>query len=212
MKFDTFLLLFFCIGILHLFCIAIDFSKGRQLTKILLIPFLMLWTVTVRPFPLLLSALFFGWLGDVLLIRKDERLFLKFGLLAFLMGHIAYISIFWSHLHHFPAFSTIVGICVVYSVFGFGIFRILRSGLGRMILPVAFYIFAISVMSASALMFALSNGGNSWWAFGASLLFVFSDSILALQLFRKPFKYGRFIVMATYIPAQFLLVWGVLFR
>ena len=89
-------------------------------------------------------------------------------------------------------------------------FRSLQPGLGRMLLPVGVYIFVISCMSASALLFSMSNGRGAWWAFAGSLLFVFSDFVLALQLFRTPFKHGRLIVMASYIPAQFLLALGIL--
>lgn len=79
-----------------------------------------------------------------------------------------------------------------------------------MLMPVGVYIFVISCMSATALFFAISNGQNAWWAFAGSLLFVLSDSLLAFQLFRTPFKYGRLLVMASYIPAQLLLAWGIL--
>ena len=204
------LTLFVCVGVLHLVFILTESKNGRQFTKILLMPLLILWTYSIHPIFLLLLALFWGWVGDVLLLRKERRIFLKLGLLAFLLGHIAYISVFLVHSKAFPAPGIFVGMVVVYALFGWGMFRALRAGLGRMAVPVGIYIFVISVMSASVLLFALCNGSVAWWAFAGSLLFVFSDSVLALQLFRKPFKYSRFVVMASYIPAQFLLVWGIL--
>ncbi|NOY24204.1 MAG: lysoplasmalogenase [Acidobacteria bacterium] len=210
MKFNSLLALFVGLGILHLLFIVIDFSRGRHFTKILLIPLLMFWVYSIHPVYLLLLALFWGWIGDVLLIKKDKSLFLKLGLLAFLLGHLSCISVFLLHTSAVPGILSSVGIIFVYLLFGSGMFRVLNSGLGRMKVPVGIYIFVISCMSVAALTFALSNGGKTWFSFAGSLLFVFSDSVLAFQLFRKPFKYGRFLVMASYIPAQFLLAFGIL--
>jgi uncharacterized membrane protein YhhN len=197
-------------GLFHLLFILIDFSRGRHFTKFLLIPSLMLWAYFVHPVYLLLLALFWGWVGDVLLIKKERSLFLKLGLLAFLLGHIAYITVFLLHTPAFPEVALSVGIVCAYSLFGLGIFHALRPGLGHMLMPVGVYMFVISCMSATALLFSMSNGQGTWWAFAGSILFISSDSLLAFQLFRNPFKYGRLLVMATYIPAQFLLAFGIL--
>ncbi len=210
MKVSNLLALFAGIGLFHLLFIVIDFSRGRHFTKFLLIPSLMLWAYFVHPVYLLLLALFWGWVGDVLLIKKERSLFLKLGLLAFLLGHLAYISVFLFRTPAFPGIVLSGGIILVYTLFGLAIFRALRSGLDRMRLPVGGYIFVISCMSATALLFSMSNGQGTWWAFAGSILFISSDSLLAFQLFRNPFKYGRLLVMATYIPAQFLLAFGIL--
>ncbi len=210
MRFNGLSALFIAIGALHLLFILTEFPKGRQVTKILLMPLLILWIYFIHPVFLLLLALFWGWVGDILLLRKEQRLFLKLGLLAFLLGHISYISVFLLHTSAFPGIFFSVVIIFLYVFFGWGMFRALQAGLGRMAVPVGVYISIISLMSASALVFAMSNSHSAWWAFAGSLLFVFSDSVLALQLFRKPFRYGRFIVMASYIPAQFLLASGIL--
>ena len=205
------LIVFWCVGGLHLAFILREYPPGRHATKILLMPLLILWIGFHHPVYLLLLALFWGWVGDVLLIKKDRRLFLKLGLLAFLLGHIAYITVFLLHTPAFPRVMLSTGIVFAYILFGVGMFRSLRPGLGRMLMPVGVYIFVISCMSATALFFAISNGQHAWWSFTGSLLFVFSDSVLAFQLFRTPFKYGRLIVMASYIPAQLLLASGILF-
>jgi len=204
------LIVFWCVGGLHLVFILREYPPGRHATKILLIPLLILWIGFNHPVYLLLLALFWGWVGDVLLIKKDRSLFLKLGLLAFLLGHIAYITVFLLHTPAFPGVVFSTGIVCTYILFGVGMFRTLRPGLGRMLMPVGVYIFVISCMSATALFFAISKGQHAWWSFAGSLLFVFSDSVLAFQLFRTPFKHGRLIVMASYIPAQFLLASGIL--
>ena len=211
MNSNILLALYLLVGMFHLIFILTESKNGRQFTKILLMPLLILWAYSIQPLFLLLLALCWGWAGDVLLLRKERRIFLKLGLFAFLLGHISYISLFLLHSGSYPAVGVFsVAICL-YAFFGWGMFLTLRAGLGRMALPVGIYIFVISLMSVSAFLFAMSSGGTAWWAFAGSLLFVFSDSALALQLFRKPFKYGRFVVMASYIPAQFLLAFGILF-
>jgi uncharacterized membrane protein YhhN len=45
--------------------------------------------------------------------------------------------------------------------------------------------------------------------FGA-LLFIMSDSMIAINQFIEPIIYGRFLIMFTYISAQYLIVIGVL--
>jgi len=45
--------------------------------------------------------------------------------------------------------------------------------------------------------------------FGA-ILFVISDSILAIRKFKMPVAQGDFLIMLTYLAAQFLITWGIL--
>ncbi len=206
------LFLFACIAVLHLVFTVAGLKTCSHITKVLLIPFLMAWAFRVCPNALLLWALFFGWFGDVLLIKKDQTLFLRLGLFSFLVGHIVYIFLFLSRTAVFPGVVPILLIFSFYAGFGLGMFGFIRKGLGPLVIPVGGYIFTISLMSASALSFSLSDGGMAWWSFAGSLLFLLSDSLLAIRLFRCPFSYDSFFVMTTYIPAQFLLVLGILSR
>jgi uncharacterized membrane protein YhhN len=45
-----------------------------------------------------------------------------------------------------------------------------------------------------------------------ALLFVCSDSLLAINKFGQPFRFAGLLIMFTYCLAQFLIVWGVVKR
>jgi uncharacterized membrane protein YhhN len=43
-----------------------------------------------------------------------------------------------------------------------------------------------------------------------ALFFIASDSILAFNKFYEPIPYASFLIMITYLAAQFCIVWGIL--
>ena len=74
-------------------------------------------------------------------------------------------------------------------------------------IPVILYTGVIMVMALSALF--RKAEGSSLVLVGA-VLFVSSDSLLALNKFDEPFMGARFWTMATYILAQFLIAAGMI--
>jgi uncharacterized membrane protein YhhN len=46
--------------------------------------------------------------------------------------------------------------------------------------------------------------------FSGAVLFVLSDSCIAINLFYKPFELARITIMLTYIIAQILIIKGIL--
>jgi uncharacterized membrane protein YhhN len=46
-------------------------------------------------------------------------------------------------------------------------------------------------------------------AFAGASLFVISDTVLALNRFRRPFKLARVLTMGTYYPAQMLIALSI---
>ena len=48
------------------------------------------------------------------------------------------------------------------------------------------------------------------FVFLGSVLFVISDTFIALHKFLMPIPGERLIVMPTYMAAQFLIMWGIL--
>jgi len=142
-------------------------------------------------------ALFFSWAGDVLLMLPYD-LFI-FGLASFLLAHVFYIRHFWSEWDRtaFP-FQPLYLIGVL--VYLIGLLYLLFPVLGAMQVPVIVYGTVISVM----LLLALQTD-RPGYRFGA-LLFVLSDSILAINKFHTPIPFAALLVMSTYGLAQFYLV------
>lgn len=188
----------------HLFfCWRGNCRRGQDITKILLMPLLLLsvFSTGFCP-PLVLLALFFGWLGDILLLRPDRKPFFLGGLVSFLIGHACYIPALLSiGSYSFPKslLAALVLLCL-----GGAAYASLYSHVPRELhLPVVFYLLTILGMAYTALhtMETLLLAG--------AVCFVCSDYILARALFIRRARYSDFIIMLTYLTAQFCLAWGL---
>jgi uncharacterized membrane protein YhhN len=183
--------------------------------KPLLIPALILYLAISKTFTpgknLLLAGLIFSWLGDLfLLFENSNSLFFIFGLIAFLATHIFYIVYFLkikspaaSFLYKKPL--------VILLVLGYGatLLFFLYPHLNDLKLPVTVYATVICLMLLCSLHVYLKVNApaNLLYIFGA-LLFVLSDSLLALNKFYRPFKSAGMGIMLTYCAAQYFIVKG----
>ena len=142
--------------------------------------------------------------GDVLLSWSDA-MFVP-GLVAFLAAHLAYIGAFVRQ-DTSPAAGWLVPVAVATG----GVFAVLYDGLGEMLAPVAAYVVVITGMAwrAGALVGRVQGGGAA--ALGA-LLFVVSDSMLALDRFGHAFPFAGEAVMASYWAAQLWIARSVVAR
>lgn len=153
--------------------------------------------------------------GDVLLMISLDRFFM-FGLVAFLLAHIAYIVGFNVPVPAINFFGIVFALMI-----GLGGARVIRrildrlpaTGQGKMRLPIIIYSAVISVMLLSAMMKLVDI---SWSANAAALvgvgafLFYLSDIILAWNKFVAPIQYGRIYNIAAYHFGQILLIAGVI--
>jgi uncharacterized membrane protein YhhN len=77
-------------------------------------------------------------------------------------------------------------------------------------LPVALYLLIILIMAWRAVeRWAQMGDANSTFALAGALFFVVSDSVLALDRFRRPFPSARAIVLSTYFLAQWLIALSI---
>ena len=163
---------------------------------------------------LLLGALLASLLGDTILMFADKgALFFILGLIAFLLAHILYILLFVRITPSGKAFDKKkyrIGSLLV-AVYLAIFLSYLMPHLGTMLLPVGIYGITISLMLILAWRYSLSitNPADKMVILGA-ILFVCSDSILAINKFVNPVNGTSILIMCTYIPAQFLLVSGIL--
>lgn len=83
--------------------------------------------------------------------------------------------------------------------------------LGELLLPVFVYAMTISIMLLFALKGFLNwhKPANTYILIGA-IIFVASDSILAFDKFYAAIQYSTFLIMSTYLTAQYLIVIGIL--
>jgi len=157
---------------------------------------------------LIIAALFFSWLGDVLLLLdKQYKTLFIYGLTAFLTAHICYILYFLkirtiNRAGKIPN-KLIFASIAVYTI---SLFAYLAPNVENLLIPVAFYALVISTMlavSMTAFDFAKQNYGKL--AVAGTLLFVVSDSILAINRFAAPFAFAPVFIMLTYGLAQFFI-------
>jgi uncharacterized membrane protein YhhN len=193
-------------------------SEGlRFFTKplVLLILILYFFTETRRPETALkgwiLLALLFSWLGDVfLLFELHDAIYFMFGLSSFLVAHIFYIVFFHSirvreKIH--SRLLLLVPVVIYYAV----LISFLSPFLNEYKLPVRIYGVVISFMLLLAMhMTDLENKKAGRLMLAGALLFVLSDSILAIDKFYHSFEWAAALIMLTYGLAQWSLVEGAL--
>ena len=158
---------------------------------------------------LMLLALFFSLLGDVLLMfTKQKPFFFIWGLIAFLLAHVMYIFVFLKQRDNSKNAFLFIMVLLVYAA---GLYYLLQDGLGEMRFPVLAYMLVILTMATTAYL-RKENKENQTYklVFIGALLFLISDSLLSLNLFYKPFPLANFSIMLTYGFAQFLIVLGIL--
>lgn len=185
--------------------------------KPLLLPFLILVTYKSELFSTkkwLLFALIFSWIGDVVLMFADKgELYFIFGLVGFLIAHILFIVLFIkqkSEGSYTKNWRFWLGFVIVLVYLG-SMLSLLFPKLGDLKIPVSVYAFTISVMLVMAIKgyFSWQKPMNLLILIGA-LFFVISDSILAINKFYNPILNANFIIMFTYIVAQYCITAGIL--
>lgn len=159
-------------------------------------------------------GIIFSLAGDVLLMLSLERMFV-FGLLAFLLAHIAYLAGFQNELRMVSFWSVLLIFIIAVNAL-----RLMRriisamraNGQDRLVNPVIVYSSVISVM----LYAAMTTLSNPEWKAGASLLvglgaflFYASDLVLAWNKFVSPIQNGRMINIGLYHLGQIGLIAGV---
>ena len=196
-----------------LFCIRAKYKKSinqllifKPLTLILIILIAILFpAIETRYQIFIIAGLFFSILGDTFLIFSDK--YFKYGLIAFLIGHICYIIAFAVSAGFHFTFWIFLPITTI----GISYLRMILKHTGKMTIPVIIYIIIIMIMGWTAIerYHILPTMGTSLAAFGA-IFFIISDAVLALNKFRKPFLSAELIILITYFSAQWLLAVSVI--
>jgi uncharacterized membrane protein YhhN len=153
---------------------------------------------------LILAGLILSWAGDVTL----DFSFIP-GLACFLLAQIMYLTAFFMIPGENVISRSGLFLLIPIILFGAGLVYYLYDDLGEMKLPVIIYAFVILTMLAAALnRFRKVNIISFRLVFIGALLFVISDSAIAVNKFSHPIRTSTLIIMSTYITAQFLITLG----
>jgi len=145
-----------------------------------------------------LVALVFSLIGDVFLI--SDKYFLP-GLASFLIAHICFIIGFTSLYGFNYSLPPLIPLLLI----GGGYFMYLKKSLNDFAIPVLVYILVILVMNWQAINLTLSSGKEIFYALAiGSILFSLSDSILAYNKFKTPFKSAEPLILSTYWISIFI--------
>lgn len=149
-------------------------------------------------------GLLFSLAGDVFLMLPEDRFVA--GLVSFAVAHIAYILAFTGDVR--DVLNLYLSIPFFFYALVFYVYLV--PDLGRQRLPVLVYVLLISFMAWAAwgrwlrlqeLKMALAAAG--------ALLFVLSDSLLAIRRYRGPFSWAQLGTLGSYYAAQLLIAWSV---
>lgn len=160
---------------------------------------------------IMLAALFFSWVGDIFLLAEDKNpLFFIFGLASFLTTHILYIIYFLSiRNNQISLLKKQPLLIAVVLAYGIALVWLLFPTLADLKIPVMVYAAVICTMLLCSLHIYLkaNKPANMFFVLGA-LLFVLSDSLLAINKFYQPFAFAGVCIMLTYCAAQYFIVTG----
>lgn len=176
-------------------------SKPLTTTLILLPVLVLIPDSTSAYIPLIAGGLVFALIGDILLMMPENRFVLGIG--SFAVTHAFYIV----------AFISVAGLALINPsaipliLFAVIMTRFLWPGLRKSLqIPVLAYIVLTSIMAVQAIGAALElEGASPAIAAAGAILFLASDTMLAIDRFRVPFKAAQALALYTYWLGQLLI-------
>ena len=159
---------------------------------------------------LIIAALGFSWIGDITLqLTQFQESFFLVGLTSFLITQLIYLVAFIITPGKNILFFRKIYLLVPVVLYGWGILSLLSDGLGDMKIPVTVYTLVILSMLLAAINREKKVNRESFLlVFAGAILFVLSDSMIAINKFSQPFELARIAIMSSYITAQYLIAVG----
>jgi uncharacterized membrane protein YhhN len=211
-------MLYFLIGILYIMLPVIPIPIPPLVVKALIIPVLIIvFKVVVKnenaiSHWLIFAALLFSWAGDVVLgiTSHQENMFMP-GLVCFLLTHVLYVIVFFQTPGKNLPLKKFLYSVIPVLLYGLVLLYILYDDLGGMKIPVIIYTIVILAMVAAAInRIEKVNRTSFYLVLIGAVLFLSSDSMLAIDKFSNPFPFASPLIMLTYIAGQYLIVMGYL--
>ena len=222
--------------LIHCTFLWLEWTLASKFTKPLLMPLLLIYLysalkapfnvqtlepktdpdgnpLSTRPISKSIVILAFAasWAGDLFLMFEGKGLFIA-GMVSFMTAHISYCYLF-NQIQPFRRKNALYPFLLGAFVYHLGtdIMHVIRPNLGDLLIPVYLYMFVITAMAIFAFMTMAVKDTEYWgkyfFALGAAF-FVFSDMMLALNIFGSKDLFLGFLVMATYGIAQYLIANG----
>ena len=211
----VFLLIFAAVTTVHLYASAkLDKSLRDKTKPWILLSLLGFYVLQTDNFTwLMVLALIFSWLGDVLLMKQGVKWF-TFGGIAFMISHGFFIGSYMKEIDFSViSIAAIIVLAAVFIIVVSIIFSKLKQYLPKKLFyPMFLYLLINGAMNCFAIFRLLSDPwtGSIVTCIGAILFFV-SDSSLFFVRFNKDGKQkSHFLVMLTYSIGELLIVLGMI--
>ena len=159
------------------------------------------------------AALSFSWMGDVfLLVRSAAPGWFMAGLASFLVAHILYILFFVQvRRKQTAAANWNWAVITTVAIYTTSLIVFLLPFVGSLKGPVIVYAVTIATMLLMAVhAFGSTAGKAGWYCIAGAILFLCSDSLLALNKFYRVLPAADWLIMLTYGLAQFGIAKGSL--
>jgi len=179
------------------------------MSKPLLMAALLIYYITIseRRHPLLITALIFALMGDQFLLFNHSSAFLL-GLGSFLIMQVFYMILFSQQRDQWFLKENglyIIGLLILYGIIQF----LLYPNAGDYGIPILVYGLFLCGMVYTSLARRRISFGYSQIVQG-SILFLISDTLIGIEKFTWANSSLPFIIMLTYIIAQYMIVDGQL--
>ncbi|HEY8399172.1 MAG TPA: lysoplasmalogenase [Flavihumibacter sp.] len=195
----------------HLLAIVIESDLIRSSSKSQLMPALLLYYVVNAPKQsnrwLVYLAIVASWLGDLFLMQQGSGYFMA-GLASFLLAHVFYIVIFRQLIDRDKPVRRktgwIIGIVIYVILLIYWLFQHMDNGLK---IPVLVY--ALTIAGMLLLAIQVDTERRSSLLVPGAILFVVSDSLLAINKFVQPFPLAGVAIMVSYGLAQLFIIHSI---
>ena len=216
MKTRLFSLVCLATGILFIIAHSCQLVTVAFISKVLIIPPLMVIFIlnlrrdSNRLHKYMFAGLFFSWIGDVLLeVPGGGEVMFMAGLGGFLLSLLMYAFVFFRTPGKNEVFHGRFYLLIPVLFYGIAMGLYLNKYLGEMRLPVIVYETAMIAMLAGAVSrIGKVNRISYIMVLAGAILFIISDSVLAINKFVQPVSLSTLIIMGTYIAAQWLITVG----
>ncbi|HQQ96734.1 MAG TPA: lysoplasmalogenase [Cyclobacteriaceae bacterium] len=214
----TVLMLFGVVVMVHLTGIVLNHEMLQLYSKPLIMILLMIYygmAARQRSY-VFITAMLFCWAGDVLLMFQHTVPYcFLLGLGAFLIGHLLYIMAYLQHRKEDTGSGFLptqkIRYAMPFLLAGTGLLTVLYPNLASLLWPVVAYAVVLVTMVIVALFrYGRTSAASFGLVFGGAVLFMISDSLLAMNKFHAPIQQAGLLIMITYCLAQGLIAEGML--
>lgn len=156
-----------------------------------------------------------SWVGDLFMMFAADFIYFVLGIAGFLIAQVLYVYLFLRTINlsgKKPFLKKKPFWLIPYIAYGILIYIVLFPHLDN-VLRIAVFVYMVSILTMSVM--ALNRYGNGHpqsftLVFAGSLLFIISDSLIAINRFLITIPYEGLLIMTTYIAAQYLIMRGLL--